>query len=127
MDERPTLQALIERHCATLRVNTDLIGQYISDMATSGPAGEEARSQALDLTHQVAGAGGSIGFRPVSVAAKALEHALKDAGSLSEARRDEVLRRFAALREIVAAIRPEASSLHGLSFGSLGGSRQRQS
>ncbi|MCW5695312.1 MAG: Hpt domain-containing protein [Bauldia sp.] len=123
MEERASLQALIERHCATLRANTELIGQLIGSMA--GPDGGTAARQALDLAHQVAGAGGSIGFRAVSTAARAVEQELKRAIQAPAASsRAALIVRFQTLRETVAAVRPEESSLYKLDFARLGAPRR---
>lgn len=117
MHERPSIEALIERHCATLRTNTNVIGQFIAAMDAPGPDGAEAARQALALTHQVAGGGGSIGFRAVSVAAKALEHQLKQRVRQPDSTtRAETRTRFEALRQTVAAITPQSSSLYGVDF-----------
>lgn len=115
------LQALITRHCDTFRSNVASIRSLLPALRDNRPNRAQAAATAADLAHQLAGAGGSIGFRPVSVAAKALEDAIKPLLAVApDTTRYAVLaERFAALETIVEGLTPEQSTLYNVDLSQL--------
>ncbi len=71
------LRELIVRHCGSLRSNAELLSGFIAEMNAPGNVSGQPARDALHLAHQIAGAGGSIGFSHVSVIASDIEHALQ--------------------------------------------------
>jgi len=111
------IRRLIERHVVTFRENVASIGRDIRAMWYRDEASADAVRQARDLAHQMAGAGGSIGFRPVTVAARSLEERLRPIGVDEPipdiAGQAEIEALFAELERIVLGLTPEESTLYG--------------
>jgi HPt (histidine-containing phosphotransfer) domain-containing protein len=124
-----TLKELIARHCETLRTNADLLAGFVARMSDpDNPSGQPARD-ALHVAHQIAGAGGSIGFAEMSVLASDIEHALEPIvavnGTPSPAQTERIDALVGALRKAAAELRPEMSSLYGVNIAAAAEARRR--
>lgn len=110
------LRDLIVRHCGSLRTNSELLEGFISEMSEPGNISGQAARDALHLAHQIAGAGGSIGFSNVSVLASDIEHALQPIvainGTPSPAQRERIDGLVRQLRAAAESLTPEASTLY---------------
>ena len=124
-----TLKELIARHCETLRTNADLLAGFVARMSDpDNPSGQPARD-ALHVAHQIAGAGGSIGFAEMSVLASDIEHALEPIvavnGTPSAAQTERIDELVGALRKAAAELKPEMSSLYGVNIAAAAEARRR--
>ena len=111
------LEALIARHCDTLRRESAEIGSSIARLGDTDVDPAAVVAEATGLAHKLKGSSGSIGFRDVSKTAEALEHRLRSIAGTSvppsEDDTAEILELFRALEALVAQISPEDSALHG--------------
>ncbi len=120
--------SIVARHCEMLRTNADLLAGFIARMSDPGnPSGQPARD-ALYVAHQIAGAGSSTGFAEVSVLASDIEHALEPIvainGTPSPAQKERIHALLDGLRKAAAALRPEMSTLHGVSVAAAAKARR---
>jgi HPt (histidine-containing phosphotransfer) domain-containing protein len=123
------LKELIARHCATLRTNVDLLSGFVARMNDPHNPSNQPGRDALHIAHQIAGAGGSIGFAEVSVLASDIEHALEPIvavnGTPSAAQTERIDALVGALRKTAAELRPEMSTLYGANIAAAADARQR--
>jgi HPt (histidine-containing phosphotransfer) domain-containing protein len=112
------LRDLIARHCETLRTNADLLAGFVARMSDADNGSGEAARDARHIAHQIAGAGGSIGFAAVSVLASDLERAIEPIvavnGTPSPAQQEKIGALLGELRKAAAELRPEMSTLYGV-------------
>lgn len=122
------LRELIVRHCGSLRSNAELLSGFIAEMNAPGNFSGQPARDALHLAHQIAGAGGSIGFSHVSVIASDLEHALQPIvavnGTPSEGQRAKIEGLTRQLRLATYALTPESSNLFGVDTTAIAQARQ---
>lgn len=108
---------LIERHCETLQSSVAAAGTCLAEYWQDPAAAAEAAQRVADITHSIAGAGGTIGFHEVTRRARALEDAFRPLAQgepPSGAVRDRIAALFGDLERVVAGIRPEDSTLYHL-------------
>jgi len=122
------LRELIARHCGSLRTNTDMLAGFIARMnAPDNISGQPARD-ALHIAHQIAGAGGSIGFAEMSVIASDIEHALQPIvavnGAPSPTQRALIDNLVRQLRDVAAGLTPESSTLFHARIDAVGPARR---
>jgi HPt (histidine-containing phosphotransfer) domain-containing protein len=114
------LKNLIARHCETLRTNADLLAGFVAKMGDPDNGSGQAARDARHIAHQIAGAGGSIGFMEVSVLASDLERAIEPIvavnGVPSAAQSEKIEALLAGLRKAAAELRPEMSTLYGVNI-----------
>lgn len=119
------LQALIERHCVTIRKYVDTIGCHLSRIGEPDLPEAEALTEAENLAHQLKGSSGTIGFHEVSAAATALDDYLKLLCVSNEAITEKMLAKlldlYGDLKNIAEKISPESSTLYptAVSLGAL--------
>lgn len=115
-DLQRQFRALIETHCETLRREAAAVRACLAELRS--PAGDPAGavSRAVGMAHKIKGSSGSIGFKEISAAAQALELHLraldKAGGPPGPEAISQALELGADLDLLVAAIRPEQSSLY---------------
>jgi HPt (histidine-containing phosphotransfer) domain-containing protein len=123
------LQELIVRHCAILRANADLLAGCVARMSDPDNASGQPARDALHIAHQVAGAGGSIGFHEISAIASDIERALQPIVAINgmpsaaqKARIDALVHR---LQRVAAELKPQMSTLYRLDVAAIAGERHR--
>ena len=123
------LRELIIRHCASLRANADLLAGFVARMSDPGNLSGQPARDALHMAHQIAGGGGSIGFREISVLASDIEHALEPIvavnGTASSAQSETIAALVRELQAATAALRPEMSTLYGVNVAAIADARRR--
>jgi HPt (histidine-containing phosphotransfer) domain-containing protein len=113
------LNALLERHCKTIKASVTTLGLQLAAIAEGSPAEPLAAiEEAEALAHQLKGSTGTAGFHDICRAATALDDHLKtmcagDAGSVA-AGIGEARRLFEGLDQAAQAATPGASSLYGM-------------
>jgi HPt (histidine-containing phosphotransfer) domain-containing protein len=84
---------------------------------------------ALHIAHQIAGAGGSIGFGEISALASDIEHALEPIvaanGTPTAAQQEKLDALLGEFRKVAAELRPELSTLHGVDIAAAAEARRR--
>ena len=117
------LRALISRHCAWLTGQISDIAAALGALEAGSGAPRDVLRQAIELTHQISGTSGSMGFAEVSEAASDLEYHLLDvetrglAIDASEIAR--ILALFVALETVSSGLRAERSSLYDADLSGL--------
>jgi HPt (histidine-containing phosphotransfer) domain-containing protein len=123
------LRDLIVRHCETLRANADLLAALIAGMRDSPRTSGQLVRDALHIAHQIAGAGGSIGFGEISALASDIEHALEPIvaanGTPTAAQQEKLDALLGEFRKVAAELRPELSTLHGVDIAAAAEARRR--
>lgn len=109
------LRKLVEGCCETLAHQLRDIDRHLRRIE-DGEGMHDTLVLALDLTHQIAGLSGTMGFRDVAIAARELERFMRDfetAATLPEGDDLALLRlRFETLRSHGEDATPEASALY---------------
>ena len=122
------LRELVVRHCSSLRTNSELLAGFIAEMNEPGNVSGQPARDALHLAHQIAGAGGSIGFSDVSVIASDIEHALQPIvavnGIPSPVQRERIAGLVSQLRTFADALTPESSTLFRVDASALAQARR---
>ncbi len=117
-----SFRALVIRHCATLAERVDALHGITSSFAgTDDPAAQIGQARAL--AHQIAGAGGSIGFDRLSDLAAALEHKLDEVLEAAQPPSREQLAEIAVLcgdlERVAQQTKPEHSRLYNLDLAAV--------
>jgi len=117
------LRDLIVRHCGSLRTNSELLQGFIVEMSQPANISGQPARDALHLAHQIAGAGGSIGFSNISVLASDIEHALQPIvavnGMPTPTQREKIEGLVRQLCSAAEALTPEASNLYRVDTAAL--------
>jgi len=110
------LRALVREHHGNLLKQIDRLGQLLSSISVPDAGCAEAIAEAKALTHQIKGAGGSIGFQDVSCAATILDDDLKGLVDLgAQVTSDQIQRSlalFGDLQRTAQGTTPESSTLY---------------
>ncbi|WOI58253.1 Hpt domain-containing protein [Palleronia sp. LCG004] len=108
---RDKILDLVTRHCATLRVEAAEIDAAMADLARD-PSG--TGSDLVGRVHKLKGSSGSIGFTEISELCRQMEEILRAAQGRprTEADLTEIRARHAMLRDRIAGIAPEHSTLY---------------
>lgn len=119
------LHALISSHCNWVRAQVSLIDEELASIITSQSTHwHQSLLTARELTHQITGTSGTMGFSAVSDAALALEDRLTDLGKGSTAPdrvvRDELATLFGQLQELANNTSLESSHLFGINLAEVG-------
>ena len=114
------LRALIERHCHTLGDELAALAAELSRLDDPRCDNAEVIAEVIAHAHKIKGSSGSIGFASVSAAAALLENHLRGMATLGSASAAQdgaaVWQHLDTLARLVAAIRPEDSSLFNVTF-----------
>ncbi len=123
MTMQEQLRVLVERHLV------NLAGQLatVTELLTANGEGETlpvAKAvEAEEITHQVKGTAGSMGFADIGTAASALDECLKvlrkSPGPITAAQLQPALELHAVLRRITEATTPNMSSLYNADVSKL--------
>ena len=117
------LRALISRHCTWLSSQVADIASALSGLSDD----PRAIRLAIELTHQITGTSGSMGFAGVSEQAGALENHLLDLeqqeGLPDGQQCAQILALFSALETASADLQPEMSSLFNADLSALNRAR----
>lgn len=115
------LHALIARHCSWIRAQVSLIDEELSPVvAGQSTHWHQSVLTARELTHQITGTSGTMGFPAVSVAAEALEDRLvvlgKGLTAPDKATLDALAILFGQLQELANTTSLEGSHLFGINL-----------
>lgn len=124
MSATDQLQALLERHCASLDNEIGSIGRKLSAAMLARERYSEMMQETAALVHTVNGSSGSLGFHVLSAAAAKLEDVLNDLAR-SGRRPDETDIRqayeiFTEMQRAAAETTPKDSHLFGVDLASPG-------
>ena len=121
MTNRDQLRTLLTRGLANLKYQVEVVAKLLSVDRCGGYPAAKAVSQAQEITHQIKGTGGSIGFLRMAAAATALDDALKpmvrDGGSPHDMAAADGL--LAALEKAAGDTTCEESTLYDVDLASL--------
>ena len=125
MTVQEQLRALIRRNHAKLLEQMATVGCLLTPTEESGAVTLEAITEAENLTHQMKGAAGSIGFPEMGVAAAALDENLKELRKQVDAIPLEQLQAslelFAVLQRVAGETAPQTSRLYDTDLSKLTG------
>jgi HPt (histidine-containing phosphotransfer) domain-containing protein len=116
MTVQEQMRDLLKRHCANLLDQVEMVGQLLSQCCDVGTQSPTPIVQAQNITHQIIGTTGSMGFPDVAAAASALDDNLKllaakqQGASQSELQVSKQL--FERLQKIASQATPERSRLY---------------
>jgi HPt (histidine-containing phosphotransfer) domain-containing protein len=118
------LQSLIVAYCRSLPLDVQALAETLSPAAAGHEAIIDNLAAALQRVHRIKGAGGSLGFAAVSLAAARLEADLRalDPAATAEGGIEiggAVLESLAQLEELAAGVKPEGSSLYGIDLSQI--------
>ncbi len=118
------LQALLERHCASLDGEIGSIGRKLSAITLATGQCPEILQETIALVHTVNGSSGSLGFRTLSTAAAKLEDVLNDIARSKEPPTEPDIWQandlFSEMQTIANATTPEDSNLFGVDLAKPG-------
>lgn len=110
------LRALVREHHGNLLKQIDRLGQVLSSISVPDASSADAIAEAKALTHQIKGAGGSIGFQDVSRGATVLDDYLKELVELGAQVTPDQMQRslalFGDLQRMAQGTTPESSTLY---------------
>ncbi len=115
------LHALISSHCNWVRAQVSLIDEELASViASQSSHWHQSVLTARELTHQITGTSGTMGFPAVSDAALALEDRLTDLGkgptAPDQATCDQLATLFGQLQELANTTSLESSHLFGINL-----------
>jgi chemotaxis protein histidine kinase CheA len=114
LEER--LRSLLESHCVTINDQVDAIGRLLRQMTEPRAVQTASIRNALDITHHIKGASGSMGYQELSTKAAALEQSLQNldrqVGQITAAKLQITLDLLDALERIARSTTPEMSALY---------------
>lgn len=124
MSARDQLQALLERHCASLDQEVGSIGRKLSETMLARERYRDAMQETAALVHTVNGSSGSLGFRTLSTAAAKLEDVLNEIARSGKKPEESDLvtanRLFTEMQKIAVETVPEDSQLFGVDLARSG-------
>lgn len=109
------LRVILKRYCMNLFDQIEMLDQLMSQTCGIGAQSSAQIAEAQNITHQMKGTSGTMGFPDIAAAASALDDGLK-----LLAKRDRVSQPqlqvskelFARLRKIASQVTPQASTLY---------------
>jgi HPt (histidine-containing phosphotransfer) domain-containing protein len=116
MTVQQQMRDLLKRHCTNLLDQVEMVGQLLSQCCNVGTQSPTPIAKAQNITHQIIGTTGSMGFPDVAAAASALDDNLKllaakqQGASQSELQVSKQL--FERLQKIASQATPEGSRLY---------------
>ena len=127
MSSQDALRAIITRHCAWLEAQVEEIAAVLSARPGSG-RDRETVEKLHELVHQITGASGTVGFHEVSDVSADLEKHLKSLREhnvvhLSGRNRATAVELFEKLKQVIAGVSPERSTLYNTGLKTVGGLR----
>jgi HPt (histidine-containing phosphotransfer) domain-containing protein len=107
---------LLKRYCARLCRQIDMLDHLLSQSSGVDANSSVPLAKAQDITHEMQGTGGSMGFSDIAAAASALDDELKRlAGQdrISQSQLQTLTTLFARLRKVASQATPQMSRLYG--------------
>ena len=127
MSNEDQLQALLVRHCASIKDEIAAINRKLDEARQRADPSGGVMRETLELVHRINGSSGSLGFLDLSSAAARLEDILKtmiEAPCLPEQFAfADVFDLFADVKAIAERTSPENSSLFGFDLNRLSTAR----
>jgi len=109
------LRNLVRTHHVSLLAQIDKLGQMLASLNAADAGRAQAIAEAEGLCHQIKGAGGSIGFASVSLAATTLDDQLKglvaQGGDVTPDQTQASIELFGDLQQTASETTPESSTL----------------
>ena len=116
MTVQKQMRDLLNRHCTNLLDQVEMVGQLLSQSCDVGTQSPTPIAQAQNITHQIIGATGSMGFPDVAAAASALDDNLKllaaEQHGVSQSQLQVSKQLFERLQKIASQATPERSRLY---------------
>ena len=116
-------RALIDTYCGTLARQLEEIGSHLDDARSGSGDRRHALAGALDLSHQIAGLSGTMGFSDIGTAAAQLEALLMKANKGPGPSSPDDIRLisdlFETLNQTACDVKPEQSTLYNVDFSHL--------
>ena len=106
---REKLNALLEKHCVTIKSSVVTLGEHLTRAREDGAAPAEAVTDAIALAHQLKGSSGTAGFHDICGAATELYEHLKQIKGSEGAPMREGMAQAAALYETLHRVSQVAS------------------
>ena len=110
------MRDLLNRHCAYLLDQVETVGQLLSQCCDVGTQSPTPIAKAQNITHQIIGTTGSMGFPDVAAAASALDDNLKllaaEQHGVSQSQLQVSKQLFERLQKIASQATPERSRLY---------------
>jgi len=118
------LQAILERHCASLPDEiTSVSTKFAEAILTPAHFGDRAR-EVTEIVHRINGSSGSLGFRTLSSAADKFENALNDSLAAGACPDEAEIRRlrslFSEMQKLSQQTQPTDSHLYGIDLSQVG-------
>lgn len=114
MTVQQQVRDLLERYCARLFDQIEILDEMLSNPSGSG-APSSTILEAREITHEMRGTAGSLGFPDIAAAAAALDDDLKrlvEQGCVSAAQLHVSKALFVQLRQIASQATPQGSILY---------------
>lgn len=116
-------RALIDTYCGTLARQLEEIGNHLDDACSGRGDRTRALEGALDLSHQIAGLSGTMGFSAIGTAAARLEALLMKANEGPSASSPDdfglITDLFESLNQTARDVKPEQSTLYNVDLSHL--------
>lgn len=116
-------RALIDNYCVTLARQLDDISRYLDAADRRQGDSSAALEGVLDLSHQIAGLSGTMGYAHVGTAAAELEAALVNRSDGPEPSSPEGIAQIKALYDVLShaasGVKPENSTLYNIDLSHL--------
>jgi chemotaxis protein histidine kinase CheA len=110
------LNALLEKHCATIKENVETVGQLLRQAGAGGPSALDTFEQARGLAHQLKGSSGTAGFKDICTAAITLYDHLNRVKDADRAAISSIIPQalvlFEPLQRATLSATPRTSSLY---------------
>jgi HPt (histidine-containing phosphotransfer) domain-containing protein len=116
MTVQEQMRDLLKRHCTNLLDQVEMVGQLLSQSCDVGAQSPTPIAKAQNITHQIIGTTGSMGFPDVAAAASALDDNLQllaaDQHRVSQSQLQVSKQLFARLQKVASQATPERSRLY---------------
>lgn len=111
---REQIRALLARHCTGLLEDVEAIAAVVSASRAEVENEKAALTHAIELTHGIKSASGSLGFHDVSARAAQLEICLKALAAQrgETTQMEQALAEFSALQMLARTLTPQMSTLY---------------
>jgi len=115
MTAQEQMRDLLRRYCTKLFGQLEILDQLLSQSCGIDAPSQVPLTEAQNITHEMRGTSGSLGFSDISAAASALDNDLKllatqDRVAQSQLQISKIL--FARLRKIASQATPQKSALY---------------
>lgn len=115
MTAKERMRDLLKRYCTNLSGQLEILDQFLSQNCDIDARSSVPLAEAQNITHEMRGTSGSLGFSDIAAAASALDNDLKLLATLdhiSQARLRISKAHFARLRKTASQATPQGSTLY---------------